>query len=119
MRKQDNEGLMLNYETGVCHPEASGMEHLNLFQVRSHLAAFKTELTDSQRARLARADEQLLRHANEFLDAIEQIADLESWRRHDRIPPSQWWWYLDVVVNVPISVTRPPIHTYLPEAVPA
>ncbi len=119
MKKQDNEKLMLSYESGVRHPEASGMEHLNLFQMRSHLAAITTELSEPQRARLERADTELLRQANKFLDSIEKIADLESWRRHDRIPPSQWWWYLDVVVNVPVMITQSVIPGYRAEVVTA
>ncbi|MBX7234522.1 MAG: hypothetical protein K1X65_09070 [Caldilineales bacterium] len=119
MKNHDNEKLMLSYESGVRHPEASGMEHLNLFQVRSRLARIKGELTDSQRARLERADTELLRRASEFLNSIEQIADLESWRRRDRVPPSQWWWYLDVVVNVPVMIVQPPIHGFMAEVAPA
>lgn len=119
MKNHNYEKLMLSYESGVRHPEASGMEHLNLFQVRSRLAKSKADLTDSQRARLERADTELLHRANEFLNSIEQIADLESWRRHDRVPPSQWWWYLDVIVNVPIVIAHPPIHSFMAEVAPA
>jgi len=29
------------------------------------------------------------------------MADLANWRRDDNVSPIQWWWYLDVIVQLP------------------
>ena len=95
MSRKDPERLIASYQAGVRHPEASGMEHLNLLQIRSKLASLASELSTTQHERLQCADQQLLAGANEFLSAIQQIADLSSWRTQEQVPPSHWWWYLD------------------------
>lgn len=102
MSKQNPEKLLVSYEAGVRHPEVSGMEHLNLLQIRSSLADLAPELTEAQHERLKKADQELLASANEFLYAIRQIADLDSWRTQEDVPPAHWWWYLDVIVNLPL-----------------
>lgn len=103
MSKQDPEKLLVSYKAGVRHPEVSGMEHLNLLQIRSSLADLAPELTEAQHERLMEADQELLARANEFIHAIQQIADLDSWRAQQDVPPAHWWWYLDVIVNLPLS----------------
>lgn len=55
------------------------MEHLNLFQIRSRVAAYEHELSEGQLGQLIIADRELLTRAGEFLDVIQQIADLASW----------------------------------------
>ena len=32
---------------------------------------------------------------------LKSMADLANWRRDDNVPPIQWWWYLDVIVQLP------------------
>lgn len=102
---QDPERLVIRYVAGVHHPEVSGMEHLNLLQIRSHLADSADELSEAQRGRVRKADQVLFARANDFLDAIQKIADLESWRAQEDVIPTHWWWYLDVIVNLPAQVT--------------
>jgi len=104
---KDPERLIRDYEAGVEHPDVSGMEHLNLLLVRSSLAQLEAELTDTQRDRLGKADQKLFVQAGRFLHAIQQIADLESWRAQEKATPEQWWWYLDVISHLPVAIGRP------------
>ncbi len=104
MTRKDPEKFILSYRAGVRHPDVSGMEHLNLLQIRSKLAALAPELSAAQRERLLKADEELLAKANEFLRAIQQIADLPAWRAQEQVPPTHWWWYLDVIINLPAPI---------------
>ena len=95
------EGLLSAYEVDVRFPDVSGMEQLNMLQIRSELARLENELSDEQRQRLAAADKILLRQADQFFESIQSIADLERWRREEKAPPEHWWWYLDVVARLP------------------
>jgi hypothetical protein len=92
------------------------MEHLNLLQIRSKLASLASELSATQHERLQRADQKLLAGANEFLSAIQQIADLSSWRTQEQVPPSHWWWYLDVIANLPMPNLAGTRQESMPEA---
>jgi hypothetical protein len=79
---------------------------------RSELArAEKTgQLSDEQRLRRAEADRILLEQVERFYSSIKQIADLESWRRQEDAPPEHWWWYLDVLAQVPSWPVRERSH---------
>jgi len=103
----DLETLISGYEAGVRHPDVSGMEHLNLLQVRSRLSRSDAEWTEAQRERVRKADQDLFEHAGRFLRAIQQIADLAAWRAQENAPTSHWWWYLDVITNLPIATMKP------------
>ncbi|MBI4531280.1 MAG: hypothetical protein HY709_07125 [Candidatus Latescibacteria bacterium] len=103
MSEHDLERLLRGYEAGTRHPDVSGMEHLNLLQVRSRLAELEPDLTGEQHQRLTRADRALYRQAAEFLRAIEAIADLASWRAQEAVPVTHWWWYLDVISHLPVG----------------
>lgn len=93
--------LIAAYEVDVRFPDVSGVEHLDMLLTRSEIARGEHLLTDEQRARLAEADRVLLRHARRFYQAIERIVDLDVWRRSENVPPTHWWWYLDVLVQLP------------------
>jgi hypothetical protein len=93
--------LIAAYEVDVRFPDVSGMEHLDMLLTRSQIAQVKNHLTAQQLARLAAADRLLLQQAPRFYRAIQQIADLDVWRRDENIPPTHWWWYLDVLVQLP------------------
>ena len=93
--------LIAAYEIDVRFPDVSGMEHLDMLLTRSEIDRGAHQLTAEQRARLAEADRELLRQARRFYRAIQNIADLEAWRRDEDVPPAHWWWYLDVLVQVP------------------
>ena len=97
----DCEQLISAYEVDVRFPDVSGMEHLDMLLTRSEIARCESELTAGQRARLAEADKALLRQVKHFYQAIQKVADLESWRHDENAPTSHWWWYLDVLAQVP------------------
>lgn len=105
MKQRDLERLTVGYEAAVHHPEVSGMEHLQLFQIRSQLADYVEDLSTSQQEKLRQADQVLLTNADCFLEAINEIADLSSWRNHRNAPSDHWWWYLDVIVHLPANFT--------------
>ena len=93
--------LVAAYEVDVRFPDVSGMEHLEMLRTCSDIARGEAHLTAEQRARLAEADELLSQQARRFYQAIQGIADLEAWRRQQGTLPAYWWWYLDVVAQLP------------------
>ena len=98
------EELLTHYETDVRFPDVSGMEHLDMLITRSNIAEHKDGLNSEQLARLADADQLLLRNAAQFHRAIQTIADLTAWRDEANASPDHWWWYLDVLTSVPQSL---------------
>jgi hypothetical protein len=98
--------LVAAYEVDVRFPDVSGMEHLEMLLNRSEIARGEQNLTAEQRARLVEADKVLLQQARRFYQAIHQIADLGLWRRQEDVPPEHWWWYLDVLAQMPALPTR-------------
>ncbi|MCZ2115512.1 MAG: hypothetical protein LC131_17045 [Anaerolineae bacterium] len=95
------ERLLTQYETDVRFPDVSGMEHLDMLLTRSRIAEHKDGLNAEQAARLADADQWLLHNAKQFNKAILNVADLTTWREEANVSPDHWWWYLDVLTNVP------------------
>lgn len=90
------------YETDVDFPDVSGMEHLQMLMTRSELHRDQDQLTPEQRTRLANADKSLLQQAHLFYRAIQAIADLARWRETEPgVTPEHWWWYLDVLAQLP------------------
>ena len=108
--------LVAAYEVDVRFPDVSGMEHLEMLRIRSDIARGETHLTAEQRARLAEADKLLLQQARRFYQAIQRIADLEAWRCQQGTPPTHWWWYLDVLAQLPdLSPQETSGWQYLPD----
>ena len=95
--------MITAFEVDVRFPDVSGMEHLDMLLNRSELAQAEHDgqLSNEQRVRLAEADRILLKQVERFYGSIKQIADLEAWRRQEDVPPEHWWWYLDVLAQVP------------------
>lgn len=93
--------LIAAYEVDVRFPDVSGMEHLDMLRVRSKLANHESDLTAEEQVRLLEADKALVRQARHFYNAIRKIADLETWRRDEHISSTHWWWYLDVLAQLP------------------
>lgn len=112
MREIDK--LIAAYETDVQFPDASGMEHLEMLLARNDIARCERQLTAEQRARLEKADQALLQQARRFYRAIKRIADLETWRREHDVSPTFWWWYLDVLSQLPEHVAPGPYAQAVP-----
>ena len=100
--------LIAAYEVDVRFPDVSGLEHLDMLLTRSEIAKGEGQLTAEQRARLAEADKVLLQQAHRFYQAIRRIADLDVWRREENVPPTHWWWYLDVLAHLPEPQVQEP-----------
>lgn len=94
--------LIAAYEADVQFPDVSGMEHLDMLMTRSEIARVEPHLSEEERRRVLDADEQLLQQADQFYAAIQQVADLPTWRRDENVPTTHWWWYLDVLVRLPV-----------------
>lgn len=92
---------LTQYETDVRFPDVSGMEHLDMLLTRSQIATHQPELNTEQQQRLLDADQLLVHNAEQFYQAILSVADLAQWRSTSAASPEEWWWYLDVLVNVP------------------
>jgi hypothetical protein len=73
----------------------------------TEIAQNAPHLSDEERLRVLNADRLLLQQAKQFYESIQSIADLASWRRDESVPPAHWWWYLDVIVQLPIRSEQP------------
>jgi len=104
--------LVTAYETDVRFPEVSGMEHLDMLMTRSEIASIEPHLSAALRERVLQADRQLMSHARQFYDAIQSIADLASWRRSEFTPITHWWWYLDVLSHLPVSLDTKTLQAF-------
>lgn len=93
--------LLQAYLVDTRYPDVSGIEHLQMLRRRSELADLEHTLSREERRQLAEADVRLSTHAAEFLAELSRFVDLATERRRLRIPSSHWWWYLDVLVQVP------------------
>ena len=105
--------LIAAYEIDVRFADVSGMEHLDMLRVRSEIAQCAVNLTVEERERVVEADKVLLRQVYQFYQAIQKVADLAAWRRAENIPVTHWWWYLDVLAQLPKLPTN---ETYSAEA---
>ncbi len=96
--------LIAAYEVDVQFPQTSGMEHLDMLMTRSEIARNEMHLSAEERERVFNADRLLLQQAEQFYESIQRIADLASWRRDENAPPAHWWWYLDIIVQLPVRL---------------
>ncbi len=93
--------LVQAYIVDTQYPDTSGIEHLEMLKRRSELAALEQQLNRQERRQLVDADARLVAQAPEFLAEIARFVDLAAERRRLGTPPSHWWWYLDVLAQVP------------------
>jgi len=93
--------LITAYETDVQFPDVSGMEHLDMLMTRSEIAQNELHLSNKERNRVLKADKRLLLQAKQFYKSIQNIADLASWRHDNNVSVKQWWWYLDIIAQLP------------------
>jgi hypothetical protein len=94
---QDPRLLLKQYVEDVRHPDVSGFELLDLLSTRSALVAGEMHLSATERHRLEKADARLLAAASIVLARLSEIAPLPELRRRANVPPSHWWWYLDLL----------------------
>jgi len=93
--------LLVHYCVDVQHPEVSGAEHLEMLQIRDRLAELEPMLTPVDHEELVEADLVLVEQAAAFYQELLRFLDLAAYRREHSIPPTRWWWYLDVVSHLP------------------
>ncbi|MEG3839170.1 hypothetical protein [Microcoleus sp. herbarium14] len=96
--------LLNNYCVSVDFPDVSGAEHLEMLQIRDRLAESESQLSEEEKISLAKADGKLIEHVNVFYQELSRFVDLTEIRKAEAILPQRWWWYLDVLVFLPISL---------------
>ena len=100
--------LLVHYGVDVQHPEVSGAEHLEMLQIRDRLAELEPMLTSEEQEALAEADRVLIDRSAAFYQELLRFLDLAAYRREHSIPPTRWWWYLDVVSHLPPFMDEAP-----------
>jgi hypothetical protein len=100
--------LLVHYGVDVQHPEVSGAEHLEMLQIRDRLAELEPMLTSEEQEALAEADRVLIDRSAAFYQELLRFLDLAAYRRERSIPPTRWWWYLDVVSHLPLFKDEAP-----------
>jgi len=96
------------YVVDTQYPDVSGIEHLEMLRRRSELASLEHTLNAEECRQLAEADARLVAHAAEFLAELVCFVDLAAERHRLAVPPSHWWWYLDVLAEAPALPVREP-----------
>ena len=102
--------LLQRYCMDVEFPEVSGAEHLQLLGTRDLLADKEGQLSSVEQAELHAADRRLARHAAAFHAELSRFTGQAQHRRAHQIAPARWWWYLDVLIEVP----APTLESELP-----
>ena len=105
---------LAHYQVAVQHPGVSGFEVLDMLMVRDKLLAQVAALSAGEQAQLAVADQYLLAHTAEFCAELAQITDLEYERQQRKPTRTQWWWYLDVLLQVREYPTKLPESVLMP-----
>jgi hypothetical protein len=95
------EQLLQIYQIAVKYPESSGFEHLEMLQIRDELALIENELNEREKEELALADQLLIKNSQLFYHELSIIIDLRQKRESEQISSASWWWYLDVLANLP------------------
>lgn len=93
--------VLKRYTIAVEHPDMSGFEHLEMRMIRDKLAEQEARLSAEEREQLAAADRKLIAQAIAFCAELSRVTDLVYGRQRRNVPPSRWWWYLDVVAHLP------------------
>jgi hypothetical protein len=93
--------LLKHYQVDVEYPDVSGAEHLQMLQIRDALAEQEPLLDPQERQALAAADQRLVEQSAAFYAELSRFIDLAQHRQERQIASSHWWWYLDVLVQLP------------------
>ncbi len=102
--------LLESYCLDVEFPSVSGAEHLALLRTRDRLATMEAGLSPEEQQRLLAADQRLVAQAALFHAELARFIHLAEHRLTHDVPPSRWWWYLDVLSELPLpqSLVAPP-----------
>jgi len=96
--------VLKKYCVSVEFPDVSGAEHLEMLQIRDRLAEIESDLSAAEKTLLTKGDRQLIEKVNDFYHELSGFVNLADIRKAEAIPPQRWWWYLDVLVFLPISL---------------
>ena len=100
--------LLQNYVIDTQHPGVSGIEHLQMLHNRSKLAEIEPTLTQEECQQLVAADLLLLFYAKEFWAELSLFIDLAQERQRLNVTRQQWWWYLDIMAQLPTYLIKQP-----------
>lgn len=93
--------LLKKYMTDVEFPEVSGAEHLEMLQIRDRLFEQEQTLSAEEQVALNQADRRLVEQSARFFTELSRFLDLPQHRQTRHIPVTRWWWYLDVLAQLP------------------
>lgn len=99
--------LLRQYTVDVEFPNVSGAEHLEMLHVRDQLFEMESSLSPAEKELLAKADRRLIEQAVAFYAELAQFVNLEQRRQSEQISVGRWWWYLDVLAQLPYSPLSP------------
>ena len=97
-----------SYHALTHSPHISPIEHLEMLCLRDELATLYTKgaLSHDELALLDKADHNLIAQSQLFAQSIAQLEELAERRSNHNIEAARWWWYLDVIAQMP-SQTHP------------
>ncbi len=93
--------LLEQYNVDTEFAEASGAEHLEMLQVRDRLFEIESLLSVEERLILEQADGWLIEQSVIFHAQLSHFMNLEMERQNQAISANRWWWYLDVLAQLP------------------
>jgi len=93
--------LLKKYIADVEFSEASGAEHLEMLQIRDQLFRQEQTLSTEEQTALDQADRRLIEQSARFFTELSRFLDLPQRRQIQHIPVTRWWWYLDVLAQLP------------------
>ena len=93
--------LLAHYQVDVEFPDVSGAELLEMLQIRDKLAKLEPTLSPAEQEILTKADHQLIRQAPVFYNSLSTFINFPERRKSQQISVKHWWWYLDVLAQLP------------------
>jgi hypothetical protein len=97
--------ILQHFIIDVEFPDVSGAEHLEMLQLRDKLFEIETTLSAAEKEALAAADRRLVERSGEFYAELARFINFEQRRQTQRIAVARWWWYLDVLAQLPQSLS--------------
>ena len=72
-----------------------------MLRLRDKLFDVESTLSLDEKKSLVEADRHLVERASEFYAELSRFIDFEQRRQTQQIPVIRWWWYLDVLAQLP------------------